>query len=349
MPQSELEVRYAELTNELSRLEGGSTNLEMRKQLSDVRSRVATLYETLSGKVQLLETVLENSSETIYSKDKDGRYTYINQAAEHEFKLMRETALGKTDFELFPPANAEEYRSGDLVAMETRKAWEYEVWWDNKTYLVRKLPLISPSGEVLGVAGNTINITNHRRTELALEDAVRSLERERESKLMNVEAMLASIAHEIRQPLAAIAINGSAAVRFLKKTPPDLDEVQAALLRMRNDCGRVNEVFDSIRGLFQRGSQKREEVSINEIALEVLEGLRGELKDRDITIETALPSGLPLIEAHKHQLREVIYNLVQNAMESMDTITGRKKLLTVKTEPSDLDAVIVEVQDTGSV
>ena len=106
--------------------------MEMRKQLSDVRSRVATLYETLSGKVQLLETVLENSPETIYSKDKDGRYTYINQAAEHEFKLMRETAVGKTDFDLFPPANAEEYRSGDLIAMETRKAYEYEVWWDNK-------------------------------------------------------------------------------------------------------------------------------------------------------------------------------------------------------------------------
>jgi len=86
---------------------------------------------------------------------------------------MRETAVGKTDFELFPPANAEEYRSGDLIAMETRKAYEYEVWWDNKTYLVRKLPLISSSGEVLGIAGNTINITNHRRTELPLEDAVR--------------------------------------------------------------------------------------------------------------------------------------------------------------------------------
>ena len=173
MRQSEIEDRYAELTMALGRLQANVPSFEAREHLMDIRRRAADLYDALIAKVRLLETVLENSPETIYSKDKDGRYTYINQAAEQEFKLMRETAVGKTDFDLFPPANAEEYRSGDLIAMETRKAYEYEVWWDNKTYLVRKLPLISSSGEVLGIAGNTINITNHRRTELALEDAVR--------------------------------------------------------------------------------------------------------------------------------------------------------------------------------
>jgi len=252
--------------------------------------------------VRLLETVLENSPETIYSKDKDGRYTYINQAAEHEFKLMRETAVGKTDFELFPPANAEEYRSGDLIAMETRKAYEYEVWWDNKTYLVRKLPLISSSGEVLGIAGNTINITNHRRTELALEDAVRSLERERENKLMNIEAVMAAIAHEIRQPLATIAMNGKAAQRFLGKTPPDTDEVRAALERLITQCRRVDDVFDGIRGLFQRGAEKRQPVDVNDIALEVLEGISRELTERGVTSHTELAQHLPLVEANMNQL-----------------------------------------------
>jgi PAS domain S-box-containing protein len=229
MRQSELEERCAELTIELTRLEAGLTNLEAREHLSDVKRRAESLYETLIAKVQLLETVLESSAESIYAKDKDGRYTYINRVCENEFQMMREQALGKTDFELFAPANAEEYRSNDLVAMETRKMREHEVWWDDKIYLTRKLPLISQSGEILGVCGNSVNITNHRRTELALEDAVRSLERERENKLMNIEAMMAAVAHEIRQPLAAIAINGSAAVRFLGKTPPETHEVRAAL------------------------------------------------------------------------------------------------------------------------
>jgi PAS domain S-box-containing protein len=347
MRQSEIGERYAELAMELIRLEASIPNLEARVHLTDIRRRAESLYESLITKLHLLETVLENSPETIYSKDKEGRYTYINQAAEHEFKLMRETSLGKTDFELFPPANAEEYRSGDLIAMETRKAWEYEVLWDNKTYLVRKLPLISASGEVLGVCGNTINITNHRRTELALQAAVRSLERERENKLMNIEAVMAAIAHEMRQPLTAISTNGSAALRFLGKTPPDINEVRAGLQRIIGQCRHVDGVFDGIRGLFRRGAQNRQPISVNDITLEVLEGLSRELAERGVASHTEFTSDLPLVDANMNQLREVISNLVQNAMEAMDFITDRQRILTLKTKLQDGGTVMVEVQDTG--
>lgn len=348
MRQSEIGERYAELAIELVGLQASIPNLEAREHLTDIRRRAESLYESLITKLHLLETVLENSPETIYSKDKEGRYTYINQAAEHEFKLMRETSLGKTDFELFPPANAEEYRSGDLIAMETRKAWEYEVLWDNKTYLVRKLPLISASGEVLGVCGNTINITNHRRTELALQAAVRSLERERENKLINIEAVMAAIAHEIRQPLTAISTNGSAALRFLGKTPPDINEVRAALQRIIGQCRHVDGVFDGIRGLFQRGAQNRQPISVNDITLEVLEGLSRELAERGVASHTEFASDLPLVDANMNQLREVISNLVQNAMEAMDFITDRQRILTLKTKLQDGGTVMVEVQDTGT-
>jgi PAS domain S-box-containing protein len=346
MPQSELDEQYAELNIELSRFEAKFATLETRKHMSDVKTIAVSLFESLRGKVQLLETVLENSAESIYAKDRDGRYTYINRVCENEFKMNRELALGRTDFELFRPTEAEEYRSNDLVAMETRKMWEHEVWWNDKIYLTRKVPLISRDGEILGVCGNSVDITDHRRTELALQEAVKALERERENKLMNIEAVLATIAHEIRQPISAIAVNGSAALRFLGKTPPEIEEVGAALHRMIADCQRMSEVFDSIRGLFQRSGQQRHPVNVNDIALEELQRLRGELMERGVTTQTELSSGLPLVEAHKSQLREVISNLVQNAMEAMDSTTGRNKLLTVKTR-RDSDAVIVEVQDTG--
>jgi C4-dicarboxylate-specific signal transduction histidine kinase len=123
-----------------------------------------------------------------------------------------------------------------------------------------------------------------------------TLERERENKLMNVEAITASIAHEVRQPLAAIAANGSAALRFLGKAPLDLDEVRAILHRMVNDCGRASEVFDSIRALFRKVDQKRQPIDVNETTLEVLQSLRGELRDHGVTPHTHLASELPLVE-----------------------------------------------------
>ena len=76
-----------------------------------------------------------------------------------------------------------------------------------------------------------------------------TLERERENKLLSVDAITASIAHEVRQPLTAIASNASAALRFCDRTPPDHDEVRAALKRIISDSHRANELFDSIRAL----------------------------------------------------------------------------------------------------
>jgi PAS domain S-box-containing protein len=180
-------------------------NLNANEGLVDSR------YEAQMDRIQLLETILENSAESIYAKDRVGRYIYVNRAFEVEMKLARERALGRTDFELLPPEHAEKYRSSDLIAMQTRKMEEHETWWNDKIYLTRKKPLISSSGEVVGVCGNTINVTSRRRTELALQDALMSLERERDNKLLNLDVITASIAHEIKQPLAAISANLSAA------------------------------------------------------------------------------------------------------------------------------------------
>jgi PAS domain S-box-containing protein len=322
--------------------------LRHRSSVSRNETKLGRLTnEARSAKIELLETVLENSAESIYTKDKDGRYTYINRVCELEFKLMREKALGRTDFELFPRANAEEYRSNDLVAMETRTMREHEVWWNDKIYLTRKLPLISRSGEIEGVCGITTDVTSLRRTELALREAIAKLERERDNKLMNVAAIMASIAHEVRQPLAAIAINGSAARRFLANAPADIDEVRATLDGIITDCRRASEVFDGTLILFRRDEQKRHPIDVNEIAREVLESSRGYLIDHAVTTQTELASELPLVSGHKSQLQQVVSNLVQNAIEAMDGATDRNRTLRLKTELHSGNAILVAIEDTG--
>jgi signal transduction histidine kinase len=173
------------------------------------------------------------------------------------------------------------------------------------------------------------------------------LEQERDNKLMNVEAITASIAHEVRQPLAAIAANGSAALRFLGRTPPELDDARASLNAIIGDSHRASEVFDGIRTLFRKVDHGRQPVDLNEITFDVLQSLRGELKEHGVITRTELTSELPLIDGHKGQLQQVLFNLVRNAVEAMDATVDRSRMLGIKTELQGGDAIVVAVNDSG--
>src|SRR5215471_661630 len=173
------------------------------------------------------------------------------------------------------------------------------------------------------------------------------LERERDNKLLNAQALTAAIVHEVRQPLAAIAVNGSAALRFLSKTPPELAEVRAGLNDMIRDTHRTSEVLEGIRALFGKSTQKREQVELNELILGVLQSSGKELQDHGVETRLELAAELPLVEAHRRQLEEVIFNLVHNAIEAMDAATDRDRVLQLKTELKGHDAIAVAVRDTG--
>ncbi|MGE5772058.1 MAG: ATP-binding protein [Hyphomicrobiales bacterium] len=173
------------------------------------------------------------------------------------------------------------------------------------------------------------------------------LQRERDNKLMNLEAMAASISHEVRQPLATIATNSSAALRFLGHAPPDLEEVQSALNRIITASHHASEVFDNIRALFGSTNQGQEPVDVNEIALGVMNTLQREVKERNITTRAELTSELPLVMGHRGQLQEVILNLARNGIEAMDAIKGGSRVLRVKTENNGRDGITVTVEDTG--
>lgn len=108
------------------------------------------------------------------------------------------------------------------------------------------------------------------------------LRREQNNRLMNLEAMTASIAHEVRQPLAAIVSNGSAGLRFLDQTPPNVEEVRSALKRTVGDSHRISGVFDSLRALFGKPDRGKELVDVNETAIEALRYLRWQLRNHEI-------------------------------------------------------------------
>jgi signal transduction histidine kinase len=177
--------------------------------------------------------------------------------------------------------------------------------------------------------------------------SVADLQRERDNKLMNLEAMAASIGHEVRQPLAGISSNGGAALRFLGHTPPNLEEARLALQRMVKDSHRASQVFDNIRTLFGKADQGHEPIDVNELALGVLQALREELKDHRITTQAELTSQLPFVMGHRGQLQEVFINLVHNAIEAMAAIDDDQRILRVRAERHGGNAITVAVEDSG--
>jgi two-component system NtrC family sensor kinase len=177
--------------------------------------------------------------------------------------------------------------------------------------------------------------------------SVAELQRERNNKLMNLEAMAAAISHEVRQPLAGIASNGGAALRFLDRTPPNLDEARLALNAMVSDSHRASQVFDNIRALFGKADEGHEPLDVNELAAGVLQTLRDELARDAVTTRTALQSALPPVIGHRGQLQEVLINLIRNAIEAMHGLAG-PRVLQLRTEREGNGAVVIAVEDSGS-
>ena len=118
--------------------------------------------------------------------------------------------------------------------------------------------------------------------------------------------------------------------------------------RIITNSHRASQVFDNIRTLFGKVDKGHELIDMNEIVLEVLHTLRGELKDRVITVRTELTSQLPLVMGHRGQLHEVLLNLVRNAIEAMDAIKDGRRVLQARTERHDgRDEIVVAIEDSG--
>jgi PAS domain S-box-containing protein len=160
--------------------------------------------------------------------------------------------------------------------------------------------------------------------------------------------MTASIAHEINQPLSAIITNGQAGLRWLAQTIPDLDEVRKALNRIVEDGQRAGEVISSIKAMFGQNRREKHSVRVNDLICDVLALVHPNLESQHIALKKELSEGIPEIVADRVQLQQVVLNLLNNAIEAISTVTGRARLLSVKSqilEPSD---ILIVVEDNGA-
>jgi C4-dicarboxylate-specific signal transduction histidine kinase len=158
--------------------------------------------------------------------------------------------------------------------------------------------------------------------------------------------LTASIAHEINQPLAAVATNASASLHWLAVQPPNLDEARQAMADAMNEANRASGVIQRLRTLLQKTPSQLQPVNVNEVIGEVLALIHRELLTGGVITRTELTPDLPTVFGDRVQLQQVMLNLIMNAIDAMSNVNDRPKRLLIKSS-KDAEGVVIEVQDSG--
>ena len=189
---------------------------------------------------------------------------------------------------------------------------------------------------------------------IALESTRRERQyREMQSELAHANRvatmgqLTASIAHEIKQPIATARNNAGAALNFLDKSPPDVAEVREALTCIVNDTDRASDIVDRIGSLIKKAPPRKEVVDLNAAILEVTALTRSEAVKTGVTVGTQLAGELPRIQCDRVQLQQVMLNLIVNAIQSMSGVEDGNRELHISTVSIEPEGVCVAVRDTG--
>jgi PAS domain S-box-containing protein len=155
--------------------------------------------------------------------------------------------------------------------------------------------------------------------------------------------MAASLAHEIKQPIAAAITSANSCIEWLAHEPPNLDRARAAANKVDKYGNRAAEIIDRIRSLYKKSPSQRELVDVNQIIHEMLTLLKGEADRCSVAMRTELAAQLPKVRAERVQLQQVFMNLMLNAIEAMRDKGGE---LTVKSQLQE-SQLLLSVSDTG--
>jgi signal transduction histidine kinase len=180
---------------------------------------------------------------------------------------------------------------------------------------------------------------------LALSTAV--LDREREARLMTMDAVTAAISHEVGQPLNANINNATTALHWLSQTRPNVEKAITALRDTIDDGRRTFDVMKSIRGMFAK-SRATAEISLNDLVSETALLLDRELVGHKVSLEMELDESVPMVLADRIQLQRVLLNLFSNAIESLDATHDRPRRIAIRSALLNSQDVLLEVSDTGS-
>ena len=190
-------------------------------------------------------------------------------------------------------------------------------------------------------------VTESNRLYARLALALSARNREREARLMSIDAVAVAIAHEVGQPLTAVSLHAKSGVNWLTRDPPNVEKAVTSMRAAIEAAHRTTDVVKSFRAMFAERPDIATELSLNDLARSTAAILSRELDGEGVTLQLALDEDLPPVLADPVQMQRVLLNLFTNAIEALAATRNRARRITVRTRPLDAHDVLLEVSDNG--
>jgi PAS domain S-box-containing protein len=208
-------------------------------------------------------------------------------------------------------------------------------------------PFFSADGELVEIVATHVDVTERKRAQ-GEHERLRQLETDiaHLNRVSMMGELAASLAHEILHPIATSRNNARAGMRFLERSPPNLDEVKEALACIVRDADRANDIVGRMREHIKKAPPRRELFGLNEAINEVIVTVRSAIASNRVSVRTCFMELRPML-GDRVQLQQVIMNLILNAVEAMSSIEEGPRELSIETEQSRTGGVLVAVRDSG--
>jgi PAS domain S-box-containing protein len=324
---------------------------QMTQQLVASRQRLQRSLDAWQESERRWRAVFENSAVGIGLTDVDGQVLEANPVLQRMLGYSGEEIrhISLTDLTFEEDLEAAQSRITQLIEGDLReyhvdrryRGRDGRVVWGNTS--VAAIPGTESTAPML--VGIIEDITERKRVEGALAEMQAELTRM--SRVTTMGELVASIAHEVNQPLAAVITNANACLRWLARGVPDLHEARLAVERIVRDAHRAGDVIQRIRAFVRRTTPQKTWLDLNDVAEEVVTLVHGEIRKHAVALRTEFWSDLPLVLGDRVQLQQVLLNLIMNAIEAMQAITDRPRTLGITSQPYATDNVLVAVQDAG--
>jgi PAS domain S-box-containing protein len=308
--------------------------------------------DALEKEHRFLRQVIDIDPNFIFAKDRDGRFTLVNQAVADAYGTTVEALIGKTDADFNPNRDeVEHFHRMDLEVIDNlQERFVPEEHLTDARGEIRWLQTVKrPIGGKNGVAdqvlGASTDITRRKLMEIELQRQREDLAHVTRVSLMG--ELTASLAHELNQPLTAILSNAQAAQRFLMNQAFNLDEVRDILKDIVEDNNRAAEIIRKIRALVRKEQLTFARLDLPAVIRDVLSLVRSDADLRNVQVDYQPGDRVPSVRGDRIQLQQVLLNLLLNAFDAMQECRTDQRRLSVRVHSDGVGLVDVAVRDGG--
>jgi PAS domain S-box-containing protein len=208
----------------------------------------------------------------------------------------------------------------------------------HRWFLIRAVPVRDKHGKIVKWCGAATDIEDRKDAEQLRENLTHA------SRVSTMGELVASISHELAQPITVTTAHAKASLRWLQCDPPELTEVRKGTERIMEAGVLASEIINRLRSLYRKAPPNRQLVAINEVIQEMARMLGTEARRHGASIDTDLKDDLPMTVTDRVQLQQVLMNLMLNGIEAMKDEGG---VLTVKSQMGADGEIEISIKDTG--